>query len=189
MPSRRQERVAKRIVQEAVAALRDLKHVRLGFITVTRCEVSPDLRHAKVFISVFGDDAERERTLNLVKGNASRLRGMIGRPLGLKMTPELHFAFDDTIATSDQINRLIKTARESDPHPEPLTGEEAAALVAASRPHRSAGRRRRDVDADPFEAVRFDVEEELLPDDDDPAWRPIRLDDLPEDDDDDEDDS
>lgn len=187
MPSRRQERVSKRIIQETVEALRNLKHTKLGFVTVTRCEMSPDLRHATIFISVFGSDEERERTLQIIRNNASKLRGMIGRPLAMKMTPQLHFEFDDTIETADRMSRLITDARKTDANPEPLSLEEAVELAAQSK---NLGKRRKvlegdsedeDEDFDPFEEARQDVEEELLSDDDnDEAWKPINLDELPE---------
>ena len=188
MPSRRQERVAKRVMQELVDAFRNLKNADLGFITVTRCEISPDLRHAKVFVSVWGEDAERERTLSALRHNATRLRGMIGRPLGTKVIPSLHFEFDDTIATADEMSRLIRDARQTDANPTPLTPEEEAALLAGTKeraPKRGAGRTADDA-LDVFDAARMDVEDELFgdDDDDDPDWRPINLDDLPDDEDD-----
>lgn len=179
MPTRRQERVSKRIMQELVDAFRNLKNVNLGFVTVTKCEVSPDLRHAKVFVSVWGDEAERERSLNLLKNNASKLRGIIGRPLGTKVVPSLHFEYDDSVATADHISRLIRDARQTDVNPNPLTPEEEEALLAshaASRPDTPPAS-----DDDVFEAARREVEEELFDDeDDDPDWRPIDLDELPE---------
>ncbi|MDR1611200.1 MAG: 30S ribosome-binding factor RbfA [Planctomycetota bacterium] len=182
MPTRRQERVAKRIVQESVDALRNLKHASLGFLTVTKCEVSPDLRHAKIFISVLGDDAERERVLRIVRNNAPRLRGMIGSPLGLKTAPDLHFALDDSIANADRIGRLIRDARETDPNPGPLPPEDEAAILAAAQSKQAQGIKRPAAVADPFEAVRLDVEDELLGEDvDDPYWRPVNLDELPDD--------
>ncbi len=194
MPSRRQERVGKRVMQELVDAFRDLKNVNLGFLTLTKCEMSPDLRHAKVLVSIFGTNEEKERGLALLKRNASKLRGMIGRPLGLKMTPDLHFEFDESLATADRISRLIRDARSTDMHPEPLTEEELAALQAAGAPAGTGGkfaRRRRDdeVDVDEFDEARRDVEDELLDnEDDDPDWRPINLDELPDDDEDDDED-
>lgn len=185
MPSRRQERVSKRIIQELVEAVRNLKNVDLGFITVTRCEVSPDLRHAKVFVSVWGDDGKREKALEELRRNASRLKGMIGRPLGTKVIPSLHFEFDDTVATADQMSRLIRDARQTDANPEPMTPEEMAALTApVSGKGKYSGEGRPEGD-DAFDAARLDVEEELFgdEDDDDPDWKPINLDELPDDED------
>lgn len=182
MATRRQERVAKRVVQELTEAFRNLKHVNLGFITVTKCEMSPDLRHAKVFVSVWGDEDEQKRNLHILHQYAGRLRGMIGRPLGLKVLPDLHFAFDESLATADQISRLIRDARSTNPNPEPLTPEEEAELLAKAG---SIGEAAREVmPEDPFEAVRLDVEDELLDVEDDPTWRPVNLDELPDDDED-----
>ena len=182
MATRRQERVAKRIMQELVEATRDLKNVDLGFLTITRCEASPDLRHAKVFVSVFGEEGEQERTLALLRNNANRLKTMIARPLGTKTVPSLHFEIDESIATADKMSRLIKDARATDANQEPMTEEEIAAFVGsnAGKPASSVA-----VEAlDPFEAARMDVEEEILPEEDfadDPAWKPINLDALPDD--------
>ncbi len=187
MPSRRQERVSKRIIQETVEALRNLKHQKLGFVTVTRCEVSPDLRPAKIFISVFCSEEARERPLHIIRNNAYRLRGMIGRPLAMKMTPQLHFEFDDTVETADRMSRLITDARKTDSNPKPLSPEEAAELAAQSK---NLGKRKKvfeedaaeaEEELDPFEEARLDVEDELLSDAaDDAAWKPIKLDELPE---------
>lgn len=187
MPSRRQERVSKRIMQELVDALRNLKNVNLGFITVTRCEVSPDLRHAKVFVSVWGEDDKRDRTMEELRRNASRLKGMIGRPLGTKVVPNLHFEFDETVVNTDLMSRLIRDARQTDSNPNPLTPEEIEAMTAANAGKgKYAGKDAPEGD-DLFDAARMDVEDELFGDDaDDPEWRPINLDELPDDGDDDE---
>lgn len=182
MPSRRQERVSKRVMQELVEAFRDLKNADLGFITVTKCEVSPDLRHAKVFVTVYGDEDRRRRTLDTLKHNASRLKGMIGRPLGTKVVPTLHFEFDESVANADYMSRLIRDARQTDSDPTPLTAEEAEALTAAADKGNAGVERF--VPTDAFDEARMDVEEELFgdEDDDDPDWRPINLDELPDDD-------
>ncbi len=186
MPTRRQERVAKRVMQELVEATRDLKNVDLGFLTLTRCEISQDLRHANVFVSVFGDDAARDRTLALLRNNANRLKTMIARPLGTKVVPALHFEMDETIANADKMSRLIKDARATDANQEPMTEEEAAAFAAAASGRAGTGTKAADAEQDPFDAARMEVEEEILDDgafdDDDPDWKPIDLDGLPEDD-------
>jgi ribosome-binding factor A len=185
MPSRRQERVAKRVMQELVEAFRDLKNADLGFVTVTRCEVSPDLRHAKVYVSVWGDEARRAKTLEELKRNASRLKGIIGRPLATKVVPTLHFEFDETISNADEMSRLIRDARQTDVNPNALTPEEQAERDAAASVSGGVAKSARREGVDVFEAARMDVDEELFgADDDDPDWEPINLDELPEDDDD-----
>ncbi|MDR3077364.1 MAG: 30S ribosome-binding factor RbfA [Planctomycetota bacterium] len=180
MPSRRQERVAKRIIQELIDAFRGLKHADLGFLTLTGCETSPDLRHAKVRVSVFGSDEDRERVITLLRQNASRLRRAIGRPLGLKNTPELHFEFDSSLEVADNISRLIRDARSTDINPNPLPPAEAAAASGLAEPKRDVAVPA----ADAFESARLEVEADLPEfgeEDDDPAWRPINLDEPPDD--------
>ncbi|MDR2390890.1 MAG: 30S ribosome-binding factor RbfA [Planctomycetota bacterium] len=173
MPTRRQERVGKRIIQELVDAFRNLKHVDLGFLTVTGCEVSPDFRYARVGVSVYGEDGDKRRVMEELARNASRLRRMIGRPLGLKVIPELSFELDSSLETADRISRLIREARLTDANPNSLPPE--AMEIAAPAP----------AEIEPFEAVREAIEAELLDSDaegldDDPAWRPINLDALPD---------
>jgi ribosome-binding factor A len=190
MPTRRQERVSKRITQELVEATRDLKNsAELGFLTFTRCEVSQDLRHAKVFISVFGKEGEQDRTLALLRRDANKLKTMIARPLGTKTVPSLHFEIDDTVANADMMNRLIKDARATDANQEPMSEEEAAAFAAARLGKTFAPAGVSPEGVDPFDAARMDVEEEVLGEDDasdfgddDPDWKPVNLDELPDDD-------
>ena len=168
MPTRRQERVGKRIIQELVDAFRNLKHVDLGFLTVTGCEVSPDFRYARIGVSVYGEESDKTRVMEELARNASRLRRMIGRPLGLKIVPELSFELDSSLETAARISRLIREARLTDANPDPLPPE-AAPPPAPVPP-----------ETEPFEAVREAVEAELFASDDDPAWRPIDLDALPD---------
>lgn len=186
MPTRRQERVGKRVVQEVVEAIRDLKNTDLGFITVTRCDITPDLRHAKVFVTVFGDENRIEKSLTILRANASRLKKAIGRPLGTKVIPTLYFEYDDTIATADAMSRLIRDARSTDTNPAPLTPEELQELSGTRHTAGRAETSHKRIDGDLFDQARMDVEEDLFGDgDDDPDWRPINLDELPTDKDDD----
>ncbi len=206
MPTRRQERIGKRIMQELVEAFRDLKNVNLGFITITKCEVSPDLHHAKVFVSVYGEEEVKEKTLNTLRHNASRLRGMISRPLGTKVVPGLSFEEDETIAKADEMSRLIRQARGTDANPTPLTDAEAEALrKAGQKASRAvAGAEEGEfAEEDAFAQARGEVEEELWGEaaggddeeeefraaaeeeeeeesEEDKAWKPIDLDALPE---------
>ncbi len=116
--SRRQERVNSRIVQEVSAILRDINDERIGFITVTRCEVSPDLRHANVYISVFGEDMVKMETMRAIKDNTSYVRKCLGQVMNTKVTPEINFKIEKRIDRSADISELIKEARASDPHPD-----------------------------------------------------------------------
>ncbi|MDR1535347.1 MAG: 30S ribosome-binding factor RbfA [Planctomycetota bacterium] len=174
MPSRRQERVGKRVIQELVDAFRQLKNADLGFLTITGCRVSPDFRSARVKVSVWGGDEDRRRVMELLEQNAPRLRWLIGRPLGLKASPEIFFELDSSPETAERISRLIREARLTDVNPN-LPPAEAVAPV----PIRPPGK------IDRFEEARRRVEEdiagigEFADPEDDPAWRPLDLDALP----------
>ncbi len=115
--SRRQERVNVRIVQEVSAILREINDERIGFITVTRSEVSADLRHANVFISVLGDDTSKMETMRAIKANTSFVRKSLAKVLQTKVTPEINFKIEKAIDKSVDISELIKEARATDPHP------------------------------------------------------------------------
>jgi len=134
MPSRRQERIANRITQEVAVNLRVLNDPRLGFLTVVGCDVSPDLRHAKVRVSVLGDDAAADRALDILRSMAGRLRKSLSQSLEIKVTPQLSFEIDRTAETADRMSQLIVDARQSDPNPNPYSEEEQAAFLASMAP-------------------------------------------------------
>ena len=116
--SRRQERVNVRIVQEVSAILREIKDERIGFITVTRSEVSADLRHANVYISVLGEDNTKMETMRALKDNTSFVRKSLGKVMNTKLTPEINFKIEKRIETSVDISELIKEARSTDINPD-----------------------------------------------------------------------
>jgi ribosome-binding factor A len=89
------------------AAVSDLKDPRVGFVTVTDVRTSPDLRHARVFVSVLGDDAARSATLDGLASAHGVLQGRIGRELRMKRTPTLEFVYDDTAERADRLGRLM----------------------------------------------------------------------------------
>lgn len=115
MPSRRQERVNGRIVQEVSEAVRELKDPRIGFVTITRAEVSPDLRHASIFVSVLGEQEQIDASMEGLLNSAKHIRKTIGAGLSMKYTPELHFKYDHNIHYADNMSRLIAEARATDP--------------------------------------------------------------------------
>jgi ribosome-binding factor A len=86
---------------------RNLKDPRIGFVTVTAVETSPDLSAARVFVSVLGDDAERAEAIDGLASAHGPLQGHIARELRLKRTPTLTFVEDDTALRADRIERLI----------------------------------------------------------------------------------
>ena len=85
-----------------------LKDPRIGFVTVTAVETSPDLRHARVFVSVLGDEGEREQSLAGLNSAHGPLQAAIAAELRLKRTPTLQFLYDDSIDTGMRITELLE---------------------------------------------------------------------------------
>jgi ribosome-binding factor A len=79
----------------------------VGFVTVTGVDVTPDLRHAKVFVSVMGSDAEKQATFQGLASTASHLRSRVGRALRLRVAPEILFREDDSVARAARIESLL----------------------------------------------------------------------------------
>lgn len=115
MATRRQERINHRIVQEVCAALRKVKDPRIGFVTVTGAEISPDLHNARVFLSVFGDEKKQVETLAAINHASGFLRHELGLNMPMKVTPRLQFELDLSVKIADEMNRLISEARATDP--------------------------------------------------------------------------
>ncbi|GAM15561.1 30S ribosome-binding factor RbfA [Mesobacillus subterraneus] len=86
---------------------RKIKDPRVGFVTVTDVEVTGDLQQAKVYISVLGDEQQREDTLKGLAKAKGFIRTEIGQRIRLRKTPELIFEFDETMAYGNRINSLI----------------------------------------------------------------------------------
>jgi ribosome-binding factor A len=84
-----------------------LKDPRIGFVTVTGVDTSPDLRHATVYVSVLGTEAEREASLAGLRAAHGFLQRRIARELRLKHTPTLEFSYDPSIESGMRISRLL----------------------------------------------------------------------------------
>jgi ribosome-binding factor A len=94
----------------------DVKDPRiLGLVTVTAVEVTRDLRHAKVFVSVLGSEAQRAATFEGLNGVAAHLRGRVGRALRLRAAPEIEFRNDESIAHAAHIEQLLAQVRRDLP--------------------------------------------------------------------------
>ena len=89
----------------------DLKDPRIGFVTVTAVETSPDLRHARVYVSVLGDEAEREDSLAGLAASHGLLQAQVADELRMKRTPTLEFVHDDTVDRGMRIARAASSAR------------------------------------------------------------------------------
>jgi ribosome-binding factor A len=108
MPTERMRRVNE-AVREALSwrLAEGLKDPRIGFVTVTAVETSPDLRRARVFVSVLGDEADRDRTLAGLASSHGVLQAHIARALRMKRTPTLEFVYDESIARGMRISQLL----------------------------------------------------------------------------------
>ena len=89
---------------------KDLKDPRIGFVTVTAVDTTPDLRRARVYVSVLGDEAERERALAGLTSSRGFLQAKLADELRLKRTPTLSFEYDAAVEHGIRMSRLIDEA-------------------------------------------------------------------------------
>jgi ribosome-binding factor A len=109
--SQRLRRVADQIQREVSTLLRtELKDPRVGMITLTGVEVSPDLAHAKVFFTTLGDADALSRTEAGLQRAAGFLRSELGHRLKLRVTPELRFVHDASVERGVRLSKLIDDA-------------------------------------------------------------------------------
>ena len=114
---RRADRVAEAIREEIATFLaEDAKDPRITrLVTVTGVEVTRDLRHAKVFVSVMGTDAERAKTFEGLASVAVHLRSRVGRALRLRLAPEITFLPDQSIERAARIETLLAQIKSDQP--------------------------------------------------------------------------
>lgn len=106
--SKRVNRVAEQMKKElGEIILQKLKDPRIGFVTVTDVEVTGDLQNATIFISVLGNESEKEATLKGLDKAKGFIRTEIGKRIRLRVTPEIEFAFDESIAYGNRIETLL----------------------------------------------------------------------------------
>jgi ribosome-binding factor A len=114
--SQRTERIDGLLREEIGAILaRDVADPRVGFATVTSVETTPDLRHAKVWVSVIGQPAEREATIGALRHAMPFVRHELGGRLRLKRIPDLHVHLDDTAERGTRILRLLAEIESGEP--------------------------------------------------------------------------
>ena len=102
---RRINEVLREVVGAAIAELGD---PRIGFVTVTSVETSPDLRAAKVHVSVLGSEAEREETMAGLRSSHGVIQAKIAAETRMKRTPTLSFLYDETVEQGMRISRLLE---------------------------------------------------------------------------------
>lgn len=113
MSDLRANRVAEQMKKEMGDILsRKIKDPRVGFVTVTDVQVTGDLQQAKVFISIYGDDAQQEETLVGLTKSKGFIRSEIGQRIRLRKTPEISFEIDEAIEYGNRIERILKDLNE-----------------------------------------------------------------------------
>src|ERR671931_1683992 len=101
---RRVDEAVKEVLSEGIGELKD---PRIGFVTVTGVKTSPDLRHARVYVSVLGSERRREQTLAGLGAAHGVLQARVARELRMKRTPQLTFEYDPTVERGVRMSRLI----------------------------------------------------------------------------------
>jgi ribosome-binding factor A len=125
MAKKRVARLNEQLKRELTTLLQfEVKDPRIGPVMVTDVEVSPDLYHAKVFVSIRGDAEEKASGMAGLRAASGYLRTEVGRRMRIRRSPELHFSQDDTLEHAMHIERLLQEARagmvtEPDPEPDP----------------------------------------------------------------------
>jgi ribosome-binding factor A len=103
----RMRRVNESVRQVLAEAVGDLKDPRIGLVTVTGVDTSPDLRHATVYVSVLGSERKRERSLAGLEAAHGLLQGRLARELRMRRTPQLSFEYDPSVERGVRMTQLI----------------------------------------------------------------------------------
>lgn len=113
--SMRANRVAEQMKKELGGIIsQKLKDPRIGFVTVTDVEVTGDLQQATIFISVLGNESEKEATLAGLMKAKGFIRTEIGQRIRLRKTPEIEFAFDDSVEYGNRIESLLRQVNKEE---------------------------------------------------------------------------
>jgi ribosome-binding factor A len=125
--SRRTARLGEELREEVARIISsELKDPRIGFVTVTRVSLSPDLRNARVYVGVLGGDKERQKSLAGLRQGAGFLRRLLGQRLRLRHTPELQFEYDTGLDAFERVERIIQETKGAESTAAPgLAGESA----------------------------------------------------------------
>jgi ribosome-binding factor A len=117
---RRTERLGEE-VREAVARIiaDGLNDPRIGFVTVTRASLTADLRTARIYVGVLGNEEQRQKTLAGLTQAAGFIRRELGRRVRVRHTPELTFVYDSGLDATDRVAQILEENRTAEPEDEP----------------------------------------------------------------------
>jgi ribosome-binding factor A len=112
--SERLGRVSEELREVLAEEIQRLKDPRLGFVTVTGVTVTPDLRHARVFYTVLGEERDHRATRAALRSARSHLRSVLGKQVRMKFTPELEFEEDSEQSRGERVEELLARIREEE---------------------------------------------------------------------------
>ena len=112
---KRSERVSV-LIQEEVNKIihEDLKDPRIGFVTVTKVDMTPDLRYTKIFVSIYGDKEAVKKSMEALKKATPFVRREIGSRVKLRLTPEICFKYDETVEKAAHIFTLLNKIKQEE---------------------------------------------------------------------------
>lgn len=129
MKNQRNERVNAQFKEEIADLLRKVKDPRVGFVSVTEVDVTPDLKQARIYVSVLGDEATKRSTLEGLKSASGFIKSELAKRVRLRLMPEFEWRYDTSIAHGARINELL--------HQVGLGGQPAASEPTAADPNRA----------------------------------------------------
>jgi ribosome-binding factor A len=113
--SQRAQRVGETIHQEVSQLLiRGLKDPRIGFVTITAVDVTPDLRMARIYYTVIGDEESRKTSAAGLKSSVPYIKQQIGKQLRLRYVPEITFEYDESVDYGNRIEDLLRKVKPAD---------------------------------------------------------------------------
>lgn len=107
MSNQRSARVGEQMREELARLIKELKDPRIGFVSVVKVEVSRDLRHARIYISVMGTDQQKKESMQGLQSASGHLRSELGQIMRLRFVPELNFRLDESIEHGVRIAKLL----------------------------------------------------------------------------------
>jgi ribosome-binding factor A len=117
--STRQEKVKEFLkIEVSDIVLKEIRDPRLGFVTVTDAQVTKDLRHAVIYISVLGDDEQRQDSLRILQKASGFIRSEFGRRASMKVIPEITFKFDSAVEQGSRIFELLQEVKHEPEEPD-----------------------------------------------------------------------
>lgn len=115
MSTQRILKIQRLIKEEVSLIIAFLKDPRLGFITITDVKVTPDLKHAKIFVSIMEPEEKQEQIIKILDQAKGHIRSELAHKINFRYTPEIFFKIDDSISYSEKIEKILLQLKEEAP--------------------------------------------------------------------------